>query len=123
MAGSFGALSVVPPALAIAFALGTKRALPALLLGILAAHAILAGPQFLLFPVRAVDQLIAVAATPANFGLIFFSVAVGALLKLIGRGRGFEAVALAIEKYRSGDGKRTAFTLNFVLGATLFMET
>ena len=123
MAGSFGAISIVPPAIAIVFALGTKRALPALLLGILAAHAILAGPDFMLFPVRAVDQMIAIAATPSNFGLIFFSVAVGALLKLIRSGRGFEAVALRIERFRAGDGKRTAFTLNFLLGGALFMET
>lgn len=123
MAGSYGALSVVPAALAIVFALRTKRALPALLLGMLSAHAILAGPDFLLFPLRAIDQLIAIAAHPSNFGLIFFSVAVGALLKLIGKGRGFEAVALAIERRRSGYGRRTAFTLNFALGAALFMET
>jgi tetracycline resistance efflux pump len=123
MTGSYGVLSIVPAAVAIVFALGTKRALPALLLGILSAHAILAGAHFLLFPVRAADQLIAIAANPANLGLIFFSVAVGALLKLIGKGRGFEAVALRIERHRSGYGKPTVFTLNFVLGAALFMET
>jgi tetracycline resistance efflux pump len=122
-AGTYGALSVVPAVLAIVFALSTKRALPALLLGILAAHAILAGPDFLLFPFRAVDQLIGIAANPSNFGLIFFSVAVGALLKLIGKGRGFEAVALGIGRRRSRHGRGTAFTLNFVLGAALFMET
>lgn len=123
MAGDFGALSLVPAVLAIAFALRTKRALPALLLGVLSAHVILAGPHFLLFPVRAIDQLIGIAANPSNFGLIFFSVAVGALLKLIGKGRGFEAVALGIDRHRSAHGKRTAFTLNLVLGAALFMET
>jgi Na+/H+ antiporter NhaC len=123
MAGSYGALSVVPAALAIVLALSSKRALPALLLGILSAHAILAGPDFLLFPLRAVDQLIAIAGKPSNFGLIFFSVAVGALLKLVGKGRGFEAVALGIERRRAGYGRRTAFTLNFALGAALFMET
>lgn len=123
MGSPYGALSVVPAALAIVFALSTKRALPALLLGTLSAHAILAGADFLLFPIRAIDQLIRIAANPANFGLIFFSVAVGSLLKLIGRGRGFEAVALAIERRRSGYGRRTAYTLNFVLGAALFMET
>jgi tetracycline resistance efflux pump len=121
--GSYGVLSIVPAALAIVFALSTKRALPALLVGILSAHAILAGTDALLFPVRAADQLIAIAANPANLGLIFFSVAVGALLKLIGKGQGFEAVALRIERHRSGYGKPTVFTLNFVLGAALFMET
>ena len=123
MGSSYGALSVVPAALAIVFALSTKRALPALLLGILSAHAILAGADFLLFPIRAVDQLIAIAANPANFGLIFFSVAVGALLKLIGWGRGFEAVALASRDGARDTASRTAYTLNFVLGAALFMET
>lgn len=122
MASPYGALSVVPAVLAIVLALSTKRALPALLVGILSAHAILAGAD-LLFPIRAIDQLIRVVASPSNFALIFFSVAVGSLLKLIGKGRGFEAVALAIERRRLGSGRRTAFTLNFVLGGTLFMET
>lgn len=87
------------------------------------AQAILAGPEFYLFPVRAADQIVEVAANPGNFGLILFSITVGALLKLIQAGRGFEAFASAMERMRREVGRGSAFTLNFLLGGALFIET
>ncbi len=119
----YGFLSIVPSVLAIAFALWKKRVLPALLLGIVAAQVILAGPKFYLFPVRVADQIVEVAANPGNFGLILFSIAVGALLNLIRTGRGFDAFATAVGKVRGGLGKPRVYGLNFLLGAGLFIET
>ena len=119
----YGFLSVVPSVLAITFALWKKRVLPALLLGIVAAQVILAGPKFYLFPVRVADQIVEIAANPGNFGLILFSIAVGALLNLIRTGRGFDAFAMAVEKVRGGLGKPRVYGLNFLLGAGLFIET
>lgn len=123
MHAEYGILSVLPSALAIGLALWKKRVLPALLAGVLAAQAILAGAEFYLFPIRAADQLVKVAGDPGNFGLILFSITVGALLKLIQAGRGFEAFASAMERTRRGVGRAGAFTLNFLLGGTLFIET
>lgn len=123
MASEFGVLSVLPAVLSIALALYTKRAIPALLFGVLSANVILSTPHFSLFPIRAIDHVVEVAANADNFALILFSVSVGALLKLMRAGRGFEAVALFIERHRAGYGRRTAFGLNFVLGAALFIET
>lgn len=118
-----GWLSIAPPVIAIAVAFKTKRVLSALMAGILCATLILSSSQPYLAPVLALDSLIATLAAPDNLRLVMFSVLVGGLLTLIRDSGGFEAFALALRRWRSGYGKATVYSLTWIFGATLILET
>ncbi len=115
-------LSLVPPVLAIFLAMWKKRVLPALFIGICAAHLVLSGANILGVPFSLLDHLVSVAADPGNFRLILFSILIGGLIKLIKDVNGFDALAVAIERRRIAIRRRTAFGTTFVLGAGLFLE-
>src|SRR5690349_24824245 len=116
-------LSLAPPIIAIAVAFKTKRVLSALMAGILCATLILSSSQPYLAPVRALDSLIAILAEPDNLRLVMFSVLMGGLLKLIRDSGGFDAFALALRRWRNGYGKATVYSLTWIFGATLILET
>jgi tetracycline resistance efflux pump len=122
-AAVYGWFSIVPPVLAIAIALTTKRVLPSLLAGVLCASIILNfhAPQRI--PAWTIDYLVSILAKPDNLRLVLFSVLVGGLLKLMKDGRGFEAFGLMLQRWRGSYGKRTVFGLTWLFGVTLILET
>ena len=115
-------LSLIPPSLAIILAMWKKRVLPALFLGILAAHIVLSGKNVLAVPFSLLDHMVSVATEPGNFRLILFSLLIGGLLKLIKDVNGFDALAATIERRRIAINHKTAFGTTFALGASLFLE-
>ncbi len=117
----YGWLSLAPPALTIALALGTRRVLPALFAGVLASHTVLSAPNFATVPFVAIEQMLDTAANRDNLLLIVFSLMVGGLLQLIKQGRGFEAFASHVVR-RGNGGRRTVFGLNWVIGCGMFLE-
>lgn len=117
-----GALSLVPPAVAITLALSTKRVNSSLLCGVVAAILIINLQTPWVTPFRALDYMSNVAANLDNLQLIAFSLIVGGLLKLIKDAHGFTAFAHAIETVRKNYGKPTVYGLTFFLGATVFLE-
>lgn len=119
----FGWLSVVPPVLAIATALATRRVLPSLLAGIICAGVIINHAAAQRVPSWIVDYTIGILARPDNLRLVAFSVLVGGLLKLMKDARAFEAFAAWLQSWRGSYGKRTAFGLTWLFGATLILET
>ena len=123
MLSTSGWLSLAPPIIAIAVAFRTKRVLSALMAGILCATLILSSSQPYLAPVRALDYLIETLASPDNLRLVMFSVLVGGLLKLIRDSGGFDAFALALRRWRGGYGKATIYSLTWIFGVTLILET
>jgi tetracycline resistance efflux pump len=123
MLSTSGWLSLAPPIIAIAVAFRTKRVLSALMAGILCATLILSSSQPYLAPVRALDYLIETLAAPDNLRLVMFSVLVGGLLKLIQDSGGFDAFALALRRWRGGYGKATVYSLTWIFGACLILET
>jgi tetracycline resistance efflux pump len=123
MLSTSGWLSLAPPVIAIAVACGTKRVLSALLAGIVCAMLILSSSQPYLAPVRALDYLIETLAAPDSLRLVVFSVLVGGLLKLIRDSGGFDAFALALGRWRGAYGKPTVYSLTWIFGASLILET
>jgi tetracycline resistance efflux pump len=122
-AEQYGWLSIIPPMLAIATALTTKRVLPSLLTGVLCASIILNFHAPLRIAAWTIDYLVAILAKPDNLRLVLFSVLVGGLLKLMKDSRGFDAFALMLQRWRGSYGKRTVFGLTWLFGATLILET
>ena len=120
---TLGWISLIPPVLAIAIALTTKRVLPSLLVGVLCAAAILNPHALHVVPAWTVDYLVAMLSKPGNLQLVIFSVLIGGLLKLMKDSRAFDAFALALQRRRGSYGKRTAYGLTWIFGATLILET
>ena len=120
--GTLGAVALLPPFAAIACALITRRIASSLLAGVLAAEIVLNLHAPWLAPFRALADMIAVAGNRDNLSLIVFSLAVGALLKLIQDSGGFLAFAHWVERARGGYGRGTVFAVTFGLGAAVFLE-
>jgi len=119
---TLGLLSLVPPVVAIALAVWTKRINSSMLAGVLAAEVILHLNAPWLAPFRALDYMSEVATDLDNLQLIAFSLIVGGMLKLIRDARGFVAFAQAIERVRSHYGKGTVYGLTYGLGVAVFLE-
>ncbi|MBS0416919.1 MAG: hypothetical protein JSR66_04350 [Proteobacteria bacterium] len=120
---TLGWLSAVPPALTLVTALLTKRVLSSLLVGVLCASLIcnLQAPYASF--VWAIDYVVTVLGKPDNLRLVIFSVLVGGLLELMKSSGGFDAFALALQRWRGSYGKRTLFGLNWLFGSTLILES
>jgi tetracycline resistance efflux pump len=118
-----GWLSVVPPALAVAVALTTRRALPALLGGVLCAAAVLNRHDLVTVPAWTIDYLVETAARPDNLRLVAFSILVGGLLKLMQDSRAFDAFVAALTRWRQSLGRSTVHGLTWVFGSALILET
>ncbi len=123
MSTDLGWLSLIPPVLAIGIALTTKRVLPSLFAGVLCAVLLLNTGTLHLVPARTIDSLIDIMVDPGNLRLVLFSVLVGGLLKLMKDSRGFEAFALALQRWHGSYGKGTVYGLTWVFGAALILET
>jgi Na+/H+ antiporter NhaC len=123
MSTTLGWLSIVPPVLAIAIALTTRRVLLSLLAGGLCATLILNLDAPYRTPARTVDELVAVLAQPDSLRLVLFCLLIGSMLRLMKDSRGFDALALSLQRHRGTFGNRTAFGLTWLFGATLILET
>lgn len=119
----FGWLSLVPPVAAVVLALWLHRVIPALLVGIVCACALLLADRLLSVPAAVLDRIVLTAAEPDNLRLILFSVLIGGLVALLTEAKAFDAFARVLERSRGGVRKRTVYGLTLGLGATLFLET
>ena len=119
---SIGWLSLLPPILAISFALWMKRVIPALFLGVLSAQLVLNLDRFYLAPFTTLDHLVNIATDSGNLKIIFFSLMMGGFLKLIKDANGFKAFAHAVENHNRNFGPKTAYTATSAIGVTLFLE-
>jgi Na+/H+ antiporter NhaC len=122
MTASLGVLSLIPPGVAIALALWTRRINASMLFGVLSAVVILNLQAPWLAPFRALDYMSKVASDLTNLQLIAFSLLVGGLLKLIRDAHGFTAFAEAIERVRKHYGRGTVYGLTYALGVGIFLE-
>jgi Na+/H+ antiporter NhaC len=122
MSETIGILSLAPPAVAIVLALFTRRVLPALFLGVIAAILVLNLGEPWATPFRALDYMTQVAANVDNLQLIAFSLLIGGLLQLIRDADGFTAFARMVESVRKNYGRGTAFGLTYALGIVMFLE-
>jgi len=128
---ALGALSLIPPLLAIGLALATRQVILSLTVGIFAGYLILAGGNPLTGTLDTIDAVIAVFESAGNTRILVFTLLVGALIALIqanGGVNGFvERVLSWLEKSAAkadqrGQRKRVEF-MALLTGLVLFIES
>ena len=122
MTDTFGALSLIPPVVAIGLALWKKQLIPALFLGVWLGEVILTGGRVLPSFFRTVDDALRVGSAKGNIEIIVFSLLVGALLALIRESNGFQGFIARVERTRLLRSRKGVFPLTFLIGISIFIE-
>lgn len=119
---NLGIWSLLPPVLAIALAITSKRVLPSLLLGIIASQVLLNLDAPHLSPFLLLEHMLETAARPSNLYLIVFSLLIGGLLKLMKDVGGFAAFVSFVGGGGEVSSKPRAYGATYLLGTGLFLE-
>lgn len=127
---NFGILSILPPLLAIIFALRTKQVYVSLILGIWSGWLIINDWNLLDGTIGTLESFVDVFKSPGNTRTIMFSALVGALLIFIQYSGGVQGFLLKInklltrfEKKESGKSRVIVQLLALLTGVLLFIET
>ncbi|HPW17556.1 MAG TPA: Na+/H+ antiporter NhaC family protein [Candidatus Aminicenantes bacterium] len=123
MPHAFGALSLVPPVVAIGLALWKKQLVPALFLGVWLGEIVLSGGRVLPAFFKSVDDALRVGSAKGNIEIIVFCLLVGALLALIRESNGFQGFISWVERTRLLRSKRGVYPLTFLIGVSIFIES
>ncbi len=119
----FGWLSVIPPALAIGLAVGSRQAVPALLAGIWVGWVIAAGGHPFDGTTATIQGLIDVFSDPSQTRVVVFTLLMGAFLLLLQRGGGVAGFLLWAGRWRWSGTRRGAQLLASCLGLGVFIES
>jgi Na+/H+ antiporter NhaC len=126
----YGFLSVLPPIIAIIFALRTKQVYVALFFGIWFSWIIISDWNFLTGTLAAIEGMVNVFKSEGNTRTIMFSALVGALLLFIQYSRGVEGFVNKLnvlisyfEKKKTGYSRVIVQLLAMLTGIILFVET
>jgi len=126
----YGFLSILPPVIAIIFALRTKQVYIALFFGIWFSWVIMNDWNFLTGTLAAIEGMVNVFKSEGNTRTIMFSALVGALLLFIQYSRGVEGFVNKLnilisyfEKKKTGYSRVIVQLLAMFTGIILFVET
>ncbi len=126
----YGIISVLPPLLAIIFALKTKQVYIALLLGIWSAWVVINDWNFFTGTLATIEGLVNVFKSAGNTRTIMFSALVGGLLLFIQYSKGVEGFVIKInkliqffERKQKGYSRIIVQLLALFTGILLFVET
>jgi Na+/H+ antiporter NhaC len=126
----YGFLSILPPIIAIIFALRTKQVYIALFFGIWFSWIIMNDWNFLTGTLAAIEGMVNVFKSEGNTRTIMFSALVGALLLFIQYSRGVEGFVNKLnvlisyfEKKKTGYSRVIVQLLAMLTGIILFVET
>ena len=115
-----GGMTLLPPLVAIGFALATKRVIPSLAIAV-AVGAIIAGDGMPLDSASVLAKTIADIVIDADKWMITgFSLAVAATVGVMGRSGGTRALISAVEAY--AQGRRGAMVTTWLSGAVVFFD-
>jgi Na+/H+ antiporter NhaC len=127
---NYGFLSILPPLIAIVFALRTKQVYVSLIFGIWASWLIMSDWDIIKGSIATIEGLVNVFKSEGNTRTIMFSALVGALLLFIQYSRGVEGFVNKInvlinyfEKKQSGYSRVVVQLLALLTGIILFVET
>lgn len=118
-----GWLSLLPPLLSIALAVGTRQVLPALFAGILVGWWLLGDGNPLAALGASIDGVIDVLADPGDTRVLAFALAIGALIAVLESGGAVRAFVRWLELRRWVDSGRKAQWLAWVIGIIVFIES
>jgi len=117
------AWSLLPPLVAISLAVGTRKVLLALGVGIYIGATLLGGGNPFGGVVGAAGSLVAVAVEPSNARLLVFCLLIGPLVLHVERFRGVDGFVHWLEARGLVRGPRGARLLAWILGIVVFIES
>ncbi|MFM7118699.1 MAG: Na+/H+ antiporter NhaC family protein [Gammaproteobacteria bacterium] len=118
-----GWLSLLPPLLSIALAVGTRQVLPALFAGIVVGWWLLGDGHPLAAIGAAIDGVIDVLADPGDTRVLAFALAIGALIAVLESGGAVRAFVAWLEHRRWVNSGRRAQWLAWIVGVVVFIES
>ena len=120
----YGYISVVPPLLAIAMALLTRRVLWSLLVGVIAAQYILASFDLAETLAGTAALFASLLREPWIVKTLLFALLVGSVMALLKASGGITGlIALLTHRYALVKSKRSALLLTYVVGLVIFIES
>ena len=126
----YGFLSLLPPVLAIIFAIKTRQVFVSLLFGIWLGWIILSGGNFLTGTLATIQALVDVFADASNTRTIMFSCLVGALIAFIQRSGGVAGFVNLINRFliylenkKIGKSRKMVQLLAWATGTAIFVES
>ncbi len=126
----YGFWSLLPPVLAIIFAIKTRQVFVSLLFGIWLGWIILSGGNFLTGTIATVQALVDVFADAGNTRTIMFSCLVGALIAFIQRSGGVAGFVNLINKFllylenkKIGNSRKVVQLIAWATGTAIFVES
>lgn len=120
----YGVVSILPPLIAILFAIKTKQVLISLMAGIYSAELILVSYQPLLAMINSVNQIINVFSQAWVTKTIFFAFLIGAIISLVQASGGVQGLLdfLTI-KTKTIKSRKSAMMLAYIVGLLIFIES
>ena len=126
----YGFWSLLPPVLAIIFAIKTRQVFVSLLFGIWLGWIILSGGNFLTGTIATIQALVDVFADASNTRTIMFSCLVGALIAFIQRSGGVAGFVNLINRFliflenkKIGKSRKMVQLLAWATGTAIFVES
>ena len=119
----YGALSLLPPLLAIALAVYTREVYLSLAAGIWLGWTIVESWNPLAGAARAVNETIAVLGDPGNARILLFTFMVGSLIAIVGSNGGVDGFVAWVERRRWVTDGRRAQLLAWLIGLVIFIES
>ena len=119
----YGALSLLPPLLAIALAVYTREVYLSLTSGIWLGWTIVERWDPLAGAVRALDETVAVIGEPGNTRILLFTFMVGSLIAIVQANGGVEGFVRWVERRRWVTDGRRAQLLAWLIGIVIFIES
>lgn len=118
-----GWLSILPPVVAIIYAIWRREVTIALLLAIFTASLIVVGGNPIFAFTDTVDRIVGVFASAYNTRILLFSLLIGGLIQLIKISGGVTAFVDWLTHKRWVNNQRKAGLLPAVLGSSIFIDT
>ncbi len=118
-----GWLSILPPVVAIIYAVWRREVTIALLLAIFTAALILADGNLALAFIDTVDRIVQVFSSAYNTRILMFSLIIGALIQLIKISGGVTALVNWLTTKRWVNNQRKAGLLPAIIGSSIFVDT
>lgn len=123
MIEGWGALSLVPPLLAIALAIVTRQVYTSLIFGVWSGWLILTSWNPFSAAAESLEVTARVVADPGNAKLLLFSLAIGAVITLSQRSGGVEGFVQMLHRVGVGRSRRSAGFMAAVVGTIVFIES
>jgi tetracycline resistance efflux pump len=116
-------VSILPPALAIALAIGTRQVYLSLASGVWLGWTVLEGWNPLTALGRSLEEIVGVFSSPGNTKVILFTLVIGALIATLEASGAVRGFVHYLERRRWVSSPRRAQVLAWLIGVVIFIES